>query len=68
MFPLLRHLAGLASRLLPRLRLIRVGTGKLSRDPAVIEDFKRDPLVYHGKFPIRTGAEILRPPASCTGI
>ena len=60
MFPLLRHLAGLASRLLPRLRLIRVGTSKLSRDRAVIEDFKQDPLVYHGKFPIRTGAEILR--------
>jgi alpha-beta hydrolase superfamily lysophospholipase len=60
LFPVLRHLAGLASRVFPRLRLIRVGTSRLSRDPAVIADFKQDPLVYNGKFPVRTGAEILR--------
>lgn len=60
LFPLLRRLAGVVSILFPRLRLVRVGTGRLSRDPAVIADFKADPLVYNGKFPVRTGAEILR--------
>lgn len=60
MFPVLRHLAGVASYLFPRLRLIRVGSSRLSRDPAVIADFRQDPLVYNGKFPVRTGAEILR--------
>lgn len=59
-FPLLRHLAGLVGRVLPRLRLVRVGTHWLSRDRAVIEEFRQDPLVYQGKFPTRTGAEILR--------
>jgi alpha-beta hydrolase superfamily lysophospholipase len=60
LFPLLRHLAGVVSLVFPRLRLVRVGTSRLSRDPAVIADFRRDPLVYNGKFPVRTGAEILR--------
>ena len=34
LFPLLRKLAGLFSRLTPRLRLVRLGSGRLSRDPA----------------------------------
>lgn len=59
-FPILRHLAAFFSRVLPRLRLRRMGTRFMSRDPQVIRDFKDDPLVYHGKFPVRTGAEILR--------
>lgn len=59
-FPLLRHLAGVVSRLFPRLRLVRLGCRFVSRDPAVVERFRNDPLVYHGRFPVRTGAEILR--------
>jgi acylglycerol lipase len=58
--PLLRHLAGLTSRVLPWLRIGRVTYHTLSRDPEVIDDFKTDPLVFHGRFPVRTGAEILR--------
>ncbi len=60
LFPVLRHLAGVVSFVFPRLRLVRVGTSRLSRDPAVVAEFKQDPLVYNGKFPVRTGAEILR--------
>jgi len=56
----LRRLAGIFGRLFPRLRVVRLGTGMLSRDPAVVEDFRNDPLVYHGRLPCRTGAEILR--------
>jgi len=59
LFPILRHLAWLVSQLWPRLRLVRIGSRNLSRDPAVVQDFRDDPLVYHGKFPARTGAEIL---------
>jgi len=59
-FPVLRHLARFFSWLFPRLRLTRLGCRFMSRDPQVIEDFRNDPLVYHGKFPLRTGAEILR--------
>jgi alpha-beta hydrolase superfamily lysophospholipase len=59
-FPLLRRLSGFAGKWLPWLRLVRLGSGYLSRDPAVVESFRRDPLVFHGRFPARTGAEILR--------
>ena len=58
-FPVLRKLARLMSRVWPRLRLVRLGSGMLSRDPRVVADFRSDPLVYQGKFPVRTGAEIL---------
>lgn len=60
LFPLLRRLAPLASAVAPRLRVARMGCRFLSRDPAVVEGFKSDPLVFHGRFPIRTGAEVLR--------
>jgi alpha-beta hydrolase superfamily lysophospholipase len=60
LFPWLRHLAGLGSMLFPRLRLVRMGGRNISRDPAIIAQFRDDPLVFHGRFPVRTGAEILR--------
>ena len=59
-FPVLRRLASLASMVWPTLRLVRLGCRFISRDPAVVEAFKNDPLVFHGRFPVRTGAEILR--------
>jgi acylglycerol lipase len=58
-FPLLRRLASLASRIWPRLRLPRMGYRFISHDPAIVDAFRNDPLVYHGRFPVRTGAEIL---------
>jgi len=60
LFPWLRHLARLGSVLFPRLRLVRMGGRKISRDPAVVAAFRDDPLVFHGRFPVRTGAEILQ--------
>ena len=60
LFPWLRHLARLASVLFPRLRLARMGGRNVSRDPATVAQFRDDPLVFHGRFPVRTGAEILR--------
>lgn len=59
-FPVLRRLASLASAVWPTLRLVRMGCRFISRDPAVVEGFRSDPLVFHGRFPVRTGAEILR--------
>jgi acylglycerol lipase len=60
LFPWLQPLAGVASALVPRLRLLRMGGRNLSRDPQIVEQFLHDPLVYHGRFPVRSGAEILR--------
>ena len=59
-FPILRRLASLFSVLWPTLRLTRMGCRFISRDPAVVEAFRNDPLVFHGRFPVRSGAEILR--------
>lgn len=59
-FPILRRLASLASVVWPTLRLVRMGCRFISRDPAVVEAFRNDPLVFHGRFPVGTGAEILR--------
>ena len=60
LFPWLRRLAGLGNALFPRLRLVRMGGRSISRDPAVVAQFRDDPLVFHGRFPVRSGAEILR--------
>jgi acylglycerol lipase len=59
-FPVLRRLAALVSAVWPTLQLVRLGCWYISRDPAVVEAFKNDPLVFHDRFPVRTGAEILR--------
>jgi acylglycerol lipase len=59
-FPVLRRLASFASKVWPTLRLVRMGCRFISRDPNVVEAFRNDPLVFHGRFPVRTGAEILR--------
>jgi len=37
-----------------------MGGRKISRDPAIVAQFRDDPQVFHGRFPARTGAEILR--------
>lgn len=59
-YPILRRMARFVSRFFPRIRLVRLGSGYISRDPAVLADFRNDPMVFLGRFPIRTGAEILR--------
>jgi len=60
LFPVLRRLAAFFSVVWPTLRVTRMGCRFISRDPAVVAAFKNDPLVFHGRFPVRTGAEILR--------
>lgn len=60
LFPVLRKLAPLASRWFPRLRVVRMGSDWLSRDPQVVADFRDDLLVFHDRFPVRIGAELLR--------
>jgi alpha-beta hydrolase superfamily lysophospholipase len=53
------RLAGRAlSAVAPRLPLIAVDPSLISRDPQVVDGYVRDPLVYHGKLPARTLAEL----------
>ena len=60
LFPILRHVAGWVGRLFPRLGVVRMGGANISRDPAVVERFRADPLVFHGRFPAGTGAAVFR--------
>jgi acylglycerol lipase len=59
-FPVLRRLAWIVSPLLPRLRLVRLGSRYISRDAEVVSAYRSDPLVFHERFPVRMAAEIMR--------
>ena len=48
------------SRLLPKAGVVPLDPTGVSRDPAVVDAYVRDPLVFHGKTPARLAAEMLR--------
>jgi acylglycerol lipase len=54
----MRVAARVLSALAPRLPLITIDAALVSRDPAVVDAYKEDPLVHHGKLPVRTVAEL----------
>jgi acylglycerol lipase len=47
------------SSLLPRMGLVPLDADGVSRDPAVVEAYLADPLVYRGKMTARLGAEMV---------
>jgi acylglycerol lipase len=58
--PPMRIISRVLSAVTPRLPLIAIDSSLISRDPGVVEEYQRDPLVYHGKLPARTVAELAR--------
>ena len=44
----------------PKLGTVKLDINATSRDPKVIANRKKDPLVYHGRILARTGAELIR--------
>lgn len=58
--PVLRKIAQWIGWLFPTLPTTRSPQDAISRDPAVVEEAKNDPLNYHGRVPARTGAEMLK--------
>jgi len=42
----------------PRAPLIAIDPALVSRDPVVVEAYRSDPLVHHGKVPARTAAQL----------
>lgn len=46
------------SRVLPRLRTVRLDAGLVSRDPQVVADYRADPRVHHGRLTVRLVAEM----------
>ena len=49
--PLLARLAKTIGAIAPGLPLQQLDAGAVSRDPAVVDAYNTDPLVYHGKVP-----------------
>jgi acylglycerol lipase len=44
----------------PRAGLVTLDVSGISRDPEVVTTYVNDPLVFHGKTPVRLGAELLK--------
>jgi alpha-beta hydrolase superfamily lysophospholipase len=53
------RVAKLASAITPNLGIVTVDSSKISRDPAVVRAYDDDPLVYRGKAPFRTIADVI---------
>ena len=56
----MRALAAVLSAVSPKLPLFAIDASLVSRDPAVVEAYVNDPLVHHGKLPVRTVAELAK--------
>jgi acylglycerol lipase len=50
--------SAILTRIAPKLGVIQVDASGVSRDPDVVRDYETDPLVFHGKLPVRTIAEL----------
>jgi alpha-beta hydrolase superfamily lysophospholipase len=55
-----------AGSVVPQVRLIPVPTDTLSRDPAVGQRYRDDPLVYHRALPMRAIRALARAARTCT--
>jgi alpha-beta hydrolase superfamily lysophospholipase len=53
-----RGVSRVISAIAPDLGVYSVDASLVSRDPAVVRDYEQDALVYHGKLPARTVAEL----------
>lgn len=53
-------LVGALAAVLPRQPTIRLNPKAVSRDPRAVERYNKDPLVFHGRIPARTGSEMLK--------
>jgi alpha-beta hydrolase superfamily lysophospholipase len=57
--PLQRNVVRALARLAPRVGLVAFDSRGISRDSTVVEAYDADPLVFRGKAPLRTVAELL---------
>jgi len=58
--PALIAIAGVLSALLPKMGVTVLDASTISRDKAVVDAYVNDPLVFRGKIPARTGAELVK--------
>jgi len=58
--PALLAMAGIVSALAPKMGVTLLDASLISRDETVVDAYVNDPLVFRGKIPARTGAEMAR--------
>jgi len=58
--PALLAMAGIVSALAPKMGVTLLDASLISRDQSVVDAYVNDPLVFRGKIPARTGAELAR--------
>jgi acylglycerol lipase len=58
--PALLAMAGIVSALAPKMGVTLLDASLISRDQSVVDAYVNDPLVFRGKIPARTGAEMAR--------
>jgi len=58
--PALIAIAGVVSALVPKMGVTVLDASTISRDKAVVDAYVNDPLVFRGKIPARTGAELAK--------
>ncbi|NLV73267.1 MAG: alpha/beta hydrolase [Chloroflexi bacterium] len=58
--PIVVTVGKLLARLFPRMGITGLELEALSRDPAVVDAYIADPLVFHGRTPARLASEIIR--------
>jgi acylglycerol lipase len=58
--PALLAVAGVVSAIAPKMGVTLLDASTISRDQAVVDAYVNDPLVFRGKIPARTGAELAR--------
>ncbi len=58
--PLKASVSVVLGRVLPRFPTVRFRTESLSRDAGVVQAYRDDRLVFHGRTPARTASEIIR--------
>ncbi len=61
----LRRVMAILAKWLPRLPTIKLPSDHISRDPVVVQAYRDDPLVYHGRMPARVADGLL---AACEWI
>lgn len=58
--PVLLSLAGVIAAIAPKMGVTVLDASTISRDQSVVDAYVNDPLVFRGKIPARTGAELAR--------
>jgi acylglycerol lipase len=58
--PALLAMAGILSALVQKMGVTLLDASTISRDQSVVDAYVNDPLVFRGKIPARTGAELAR--------